>query len=532
MGTGPLAKDRYIGGKKLRKYYGDDLLPGVIDLFTFLQVPEVVGFACFKTFANLDEKEIGIVESEVLTDFFQGHKSKFTERIFHQRVEEDTRKFRTSFNFREFFVAVWSFCSLNTRGIARYLYEIYDPDNGDALTKYHVMSMFRMLYCTEDIAEEYLSPYLFSSKSTVDKVSFIEQTNKSPILIRPALRYQTFLRQRLGGKGSWQVICTYRSKHLSKYDLDCETLAESVQNILEGAVLAEEKRRPITADSLLEARSVKLQEDLDIVAKELRARTLHVQSEKLRASIQDPSLPMKRSWAIFEACKQDFIAEEFLIEDGWRRREARLNLFSKLDDAVAKSIEYYQWKDKKDVEIAEGIPADHEARYMDYIQTEQGKVIYTVLLLLRLYQFVLQQIVAKLEKMRRRPAVKSEKQAIVENGINDLTPIYHNICIECELNNNVSAAERSRQWLIIKSRNFEEEFKIAKKLLSKTELHMVEVDVHAELCAALKARTIETTRISIAQGQEERRKDYSAKEHDLSMNYGSRITRYEFRQYR
>eukprot|EP01031_Cornospumella_fuschlensis_P033398 gene33398-40405_t len=180
------------------------------------------------------------------------------------------------------------------------------------------------------------------------------------------------------------------------------------------------------------------------------------------------------------------------------------------------------------MEIAEGIPADHEARYMDYIQTDQGKVVYTVLLLLRLYQFVLRQIVAKLEKMRRKPATKSEKHAIAENGVNDLTPIYHNICIESEVDNSVSAAERNKQWLIIKPRNFEEELKGAKKLLSKTELCMVEVEVHAELCEALKRRTIETARISIAQGQEERRKDYSAKELDISVNYGSRITRWEY----
>lgn len=524
MGAASSVNVRYMGGKKLLRFYHEDLFPTVGEMFATLHVPESLGFAMFRVFVQLDTSECGFIEQDACYAHFHGRQSKFTERIFHCHVV-DGDKIRTAFTYQEFFLAAWSYCSLTVEGLARYIFEIFDVDKEDTLLRGHVSTMFRMLYDVDDVEEDYVNIYEYTSKQEISKSTFISSSRKNPALIKPAVQYQTFLRRRLGGRRPWEALCSYRSKAFMIYDTTSDTLAEAVQTILHASEEFYESKRPTTSEGLLRASTHRLQVDVDMISKELKMREQQLAHEKKLAASQDRSRPMRRAWALFEAKKQAFLDEEYLTDQIWKRHEDREEIYKVLDKAIEISTEYYNWKDQHDLNIAEGTDVDHEARYQDFLLTDAGKALHKILYLLRTFQSIEVQILEKLAKARRKQTEKSEKQAIVESAVMDLKKIYDNICIENELNGSVSQFDRDKQWSFLKSRDLVEETTWARKFSNKQDAVRVEALVHEELCAALKEKTIQTCEIDLAKALHDRALDFKRKELDIAMNYGSRITR-------
>eukprot|EP01037_Dinobryon_pediforme_P036385 gene36385-43306_t len=113
-------------------------------------------------------------------------RTKFTERIFSREflshIEiEDLRddaeeKFQPTedYSFKEFIIIVWHFCTLNNGGIARYIFEIFDPGNLGTLEKADVEAMYRFLFDTAEHDERCINAiYPFDENEKISKEDFI-----------------------------------------------------------------------------------------------------------------------------------------------------------------------------------------------------------------------------------------------------------------------------------------------------------------------------------------------------------------------
>eukprot|EP00981_Chlorochromonas_danica_P002670 scaffold521_cov177-Ochromonas_danica.AAC.24 len=474
MGGGASVNSRYMGGKKLQRFYREDLYPTMTDLFHFLCIPESLGFAIFRVFVLLDSDESGLAQQEACYKFFHCRPFKFKERLFFCEIKEDNDTIiRTGFTYREFFIRIWSYCSLTVNAIARYLFEIFDPDHRELITKAQVGTIFRMLYNLEGevVEEKDLAIYPFNQKDEIDKALFMEVSQKNPFLIQPAIQYQSYLRHRLGGRYAWETVSQYRKNHFFIYDYQSDNLQDACEAILHAAEDLHEKKQPISPEQSMRQGSLRIRKELDLTNQQLRLHEQQLEMERKQAALDDPSRPMRRAWQIYEARKAIFLETEYLTEDPFHRHEDRLALFTLLDEAIEESRHYYEWKDMNDLRSAEGTKQDHEAHYQDFIETEKGK-------------------------------------------------IFHN----------TSGKDRENQWAALAMRHLKEEVEEVKKkkYASKKDCLRIEALVHEELSHSLQEKTIYDCKIDIENNKKQREEDYKKKELDLVVNYGSRITRWEF----
>ncbi len=177
--------------------------------------------------------------------FFKVIRSKFTERIFSREflsgisiVELRGEHFNEDkpieeYSFKEFLIIVWHYCSLTHSGIARYVFEIFDPDNIGTLEKADVEAMYRLLFDTSEHDEKcVMAIYPFDEDDKISKNDFIQYSStKTKIqdkgqnsklfslsgysfentdLIWPAIQVQEVLRKTFGGSAGWKSVTSYR----------------------------------------------------------------------------------------------------------------------------------------------------------------------------------------------------------------------------------------------------------------------------------------------------------------------------------
>lgn len=138
------------------------------------------------------------------------------------------------YSFKEFLIIIWHYCSLSYSGIARYIFEIFDPDNIGKLEKADVEAMYRLLFDTSEHDERCINAiYPFDEEDKISKEDFIQfsssmtkklnaegQNTKlfslsGPLfnntdMIWPAIQVQGVLRKTFGGSAAWKSVTTYR----------------------------------------------------------------------------------------------------------------------------------------------------------------------------------------------------------------------------------------------------------------------------------------------------------------------------------
>lgn len=215
--------------------------------------------------------------------------------------------------------------------------------------------------------------------------------------------------------------------------------------------------------------------------------------------------------------------EEYLTTDLERRNRDREMLFALFDVAKRESILYWEYQDRRDLEITEGSDADHEARYVDHLATPEGRAMLEVTTLLRLFELVLRGIEEKTAKMKRKPKAKSERQLIFESQHAELQKVLDHL-----YEPGLSDVDQKKRWKIFIERDFTEENTFVRKNTKKQEQVAAGDIARRELCEQLKEKTLATKRAEIVAAQEERRREYIIKEFEITTNYGSRTTKWEF----
>lgn len=229
-----------------------------------------------------------------------------------------------------------------------------------------------------ELLKEILSLYVFLYDEkigayVITKDSFIETCCKKTYLIEPIIRYQKHLQKKIGGGLLfWRPLIHYRYHHpvIVAYDFKSNTLQDSIDNIISSVddfISMKKQRESESAEALLQSKSEKLLQDKAVIEKELTIREKQLKADIERAGNNELLKRMQRKWDSYHQAKNHFIHEEFTTQDVWRRREMRLQLYEHLDIAVEAAREYYAWKDKRDIQIMEGTDFDHETRLQDFI---------------------------------------------------------------------------------------------------------------------------------------------------------------------
>lgn len=518
------ANSRYMGGKSLLKFFREDTWPALADLFERLGMNESKGFEIFKAFAKTDVNEDGLVDIEECFKFLGGKRTKFTERILYSEpFEDEDGNMQSGLTFKQFIISLWSYCTLTPLGVARYIFEIFDVDENEMLEKPDIISMFKMLYHTDEHEEDYISIYKFDQYVKISKDNFCSISAKEPYLIQPALDYQKRLRSRVGGRGMWLSLTAYREYELHNIEEQERNLSDSISAVVVASKGYSKRYHEPSADLKIQSSMKKIATDAEMAERELKLQQRRQESESRSQRASAPDRKMHQAWSILHAQKRAFEAEEYLTTDLERRCKDRNKLFALFDVAKKESIAYYEYKDAKDMEIAEGSEADHEARFEDHRQTEEGRAMLEIVTLLRLFELVLEDIEAQVAKMKRKPKKKSEKQLIFESQRNELQKILTNLHDPA-----ISDGDRKKRMRHLIERDFTEEHAFVKKNCKKAEITRAEEVAHKELCAQLKEKTLADMREQIAKAQEERRRDYIVKEFDIVTNFGSRNTRWEY----
>ncbi len=527
MGNGVTV--RYMGGKKLEKYFDQDCWPLYHDVLDLLGFTEETAFALFRSFVAIDADQNGRVDVQELFNFIGGRPTRFTKRVFHNQFQKANGDIEViGLNFIEFIKVLWNFCTMSYFTLAQYVFEVMDIDNVGVLEKEDVETMYRMLYdCPmHDLEAVNLYPYYTNQVFKLDfcKVSsHVGLTNRNQMLIQPAIDFQMRVRKKIGGKKFWVPLLKHRQTYFYEIDRKSDTVPSSMEEIIEQGKLRPPK--VIDAEMLMEQRAKQLQDDQERLGAELAIRENEVAGELRRLKLNAEDQKMMDAKKAYDRDVERFEKEEFTTNDSWQRHERRMELFELHDAYIDASKEYWEWKDEKDMNTAIGNDDDHEARYQDLLKDEAFKVIHDVRTLLEAFKEQKKIIDEKNAKNKKYSDYnKKDKQILIESNLTEMKRLYDLIYDDPEQTPEAIAKHIEK----LKVRNFDEENKIAKKYCSRKDLAAAEQIAHEALRQIWRERHIESTRKEIAENFEERRKDYIRNDFKIASGYGSRITRWEY----
>jgi hypothetical protein len=269
--------------------------------------------------------------------------------------------------------------------LAQTIFEIYDVELVDVLERPDIESIYRMMYDCEEHDEFYVNKIPFAGAGTgagadagdltITKKDFCEYCSKKKHIIQPALDYQKRLRSKMGGYILWENLSGFRRRMFLVYDTKASSTKEAVLQIV-ASEDPNRKARKQQAQRLLEEKRL-AQEALAAAAdEELKAIERSKEEEKRRKEMNAEDRFLKLYWLALDEKRKVFEQDEFLVEDSWRRKEAKEELYGLLDSYKQASDEYWSVKDEKERLLMCGTDEDHEARYKDYIKVLDGQVTY------------------------------------------------------------------------------------------------------------------------------------------------------------
>lgn len=523
MGNGNTTKTRYIGGKSLMKYFTEDVWPTNIELFDKLHMDEKKGYELFRTFANIDVNEDGLVDLKECFGYIGGQRTKFTERIFYHVDRVDDKGHNVyGLKFRDFTIAVWQYCTLTYAGLARMAFEVLDPGHTDFLEKVDIQTICKMLYNTPEHDDHLVDFYPFDIGNRLSKMEFMHTSSFNTALIQPAIGYQTRVRKKIGGVSMWTALMNFRVKYFYMHDNQSDCLEDALEAILRSNMFSGLRKKELTAEERLENQKNKLREDKIKAENELKMRQKQLENEEKIREMNAEDRKMKMTQRMYAEKRAEFEQEEFLLEDIQRRHDMRQLMYELFDVSIEAAKEYWESKVRREIETMTTSETDHEARYQDYSKTPDAKMLHAFYTLIYVYEAIEEAIKMKNMKSRKYDEnKKSEKQMICETTLAEL---YHlQKTVEDKSGDNRDKAKRMNQ---LRTRNFDDENKFATQNAKMGDYRNAEHAAHKELSLQLKTKTIAEFQLRIAQEAEERRRDYIRREFDIATNFGSRITRY------
>jgi hypothetical protein len=118
------------------------------------------------------------------------------------------------------------------------------------------------------------------------------------------------------------------------------------------------------------------------------------------AEANAPDRFMRKALREFEEKKAAFAAEIYSTDQIMERREARLELYRLCDAVTEESKKFYKESEDKEEKLTLGTDADHQARYKDWLKSNDGKITYKRTLLSIFYEEILAKIADERKKKK------------------------------------------------------------------------------------------------------------------------------------
>lgn len=492
MGNGQV--QRYIGGKVPRKYFSEDIWPSAREDLAKLSVDESRGYELFKIFVKIDTDMSGTLEVEECMAFFGGKRTRFTERIF-DTIEMPSSGEKEGLTFVEFSLTMWSFCTLNVAGLARYIYEIYDIDMNGYIEGGEVAAIYRMMYDVDEDDTKIVTNFPLKD-GKITKEHFIKYVKSKKAIISPAIEYQTRLRKYLGGLIMWEQLVGYRKRHFAVYDQKSRTLEEAFIAIVNSPD-PNKKEIPLTATEIVILEKEKILQAAEEARLKLVEHERLLADAKRKAMSNQEDRAMGLAWMAVEAKKNQFAQMIFTTSNIMTRQEERNEIYNVLDKAIEITRLFWIEKYRKQDFQAFGTQADVEARISDYNKSETGLKDYERI------EFM-ETLTVTMERM------KSLNVQATEKGRADINQIKNQIAF-------------------LQKGNFN--FETARKLQNKFTKNIDLVGLQERVKAAFADFVISQYKKHVEQERvthnEEREKDFQRKEFAIATLYGSRHTRWE-----
>ena len=527
MGALVSSKQRYMQGKVPSKYYADEVWPLMQDLFYKLGLDEAKGLELFLTFCKMDADAGGTLDVDEIFGYLGGVRTKFTERLWHAEDRfNDNGELKIGLEFKDFAIIVWNYCTLTPYYLARKVFEIFDVERVNNLERPDIETMYRMLYDCDDHDEYYVNQIVFNKENYITKDDFCEQVNRRRHIIEPCMNYQARLRRNMGGFIMWEALTGFRRRYFLPIDSNSATTDEAFRAILEQEDPNKNKRRR-AADELLAEKKAKAAAEEAKAAAEVAA----IEQEKARrlreAELKAEDRFMKEAWVALEKKRFEFEDLEFSVENAWERREKRMELYSLLDAFVETANEYFLMQDAKELKSTIGTDQDHEARYRDFMRTNEGTLLRNRTMATLIFKAQIAKMEEAREKKKHRITGLPKKSDVHSEIEGALQEIEKKVLREAHIKTLKASGASKRQLDAIKPVDYNDECKFMKALIKKPELRDFEEQTRLELFTAKRSLTISTAEASGQRKKEDRARDYVRIEFEMAGMYGARLTRYE-----
>jgi len=523
MGNGVV---KSVGGKPPEKYFKLEVWPNISDLFEKLHLDESKCYQLFLAFCLMDPEEKRITNVNKCFQYLGGIRTKFTERVYYY---ENLESKDNSLNFMAFSLASWNYCTLQPSGLARMIFEIFDPDNKLFVTRAQVQTMYRMLYDCDTHDEKVIKSFPFDDDNTISKSIFINHCNRHRHLIKPAIDYQTRLKKMLGGIIMWESVISCRKSYFQAFEVQYATLDEVLIAIVKSEDMYKKMKKQ-EADRVLLEQRLKLRQEAEEAQKKLKQRERELEEERRKQEKNSPEKIVRDIWYKYEIAREDFDLTKYTIDEMWNRREARMELFRLFDEAKEKTIKFYSEKDDNDMKLLVGTDEDHEARYQDYILTDEGRRVYQRTMLYYLFKKLTDQIEEKYVK-KGRPNDRdkwSERELRIANTYLDIDLYRQSLNKPLTLSIDDSYSHPLSTKSVKPLRSFDNEMLLAKKNGRKIDFNEADKLAHDELFEWHRNKVIRELSNQQILERKVREKEFMTREFDIVMNCGSKITNWEY----
>jgi hypothetical protein len=534
---------RYMGGKQPQKYYNDDIWPANEDLFTKLGFNRTNGFKLFKAFTDMDVDESSTVDLDECFAYIGGNRTRLNERIFD--VEGKTNA-KEGLPYGAFALVLWNFGTFSPSHLARYLFEIYDPENRGTLQRPDIQSMYRMCHGLESTENSVLSKrevkavalFPFDPDSgDIYKTAFINYASRHAELMRPVLRYQNTVRRRMGGKKLWVRLMHHRQRLFA----DVDNMSRTLQDALAGIVSMPNPNKALERAEALLLRE-KLQMEKEIAA--LEAQQLALEKERLRKekmqAKQSEDRLMNEAWQEFESA---FLASkhlQFTLERHTDRAATRTAMFSLLDKANEMTIAYWRTRDARDLQMKEETAEDKDNRLQVFIADPAGQKELDRAIVTAVICFLAQKYSTKSSRPSGREAVRLGQISDCQEKLKHFAEQSENHRAELLAKAEEYAAMRDKEETLEEkatkqaAKHFDEmaldvqsDWACAHKYATRQEINTITVEARASFAHEVWARQLKQTELDIQRSTEERRRNAIRKEFEVVTELGNRHTVWE-----
>eukprot|EP00605_Chrysophyceae_sp_TOSAG23-4_P002503 GSChrysophyteH1.ASY1.ANO1.2766.1 assembled CDS len=513
-------------GKIPEKYWKEDLWPKMEDLLMKLHIDEQRGIDMFLAFCAMDTDCGGTVDVEECFAYLGGQRSRFTERIWftEPKINEDGEH-EEGLAFEEFAIVCWNYCTMSAYQLGQVSFEIFDVEKADQLEQPDIEAMYRLLWDCEEHDDYYVNQVPYDKNDGfITKDKFCEHVAKKKHIIEPAINYQKRLRSKMGGYILWENLAGFRRRMFSVYDNKAATQAEAVLQIV-ASEDPNRRARKMAAEGLLLEKKMAMEAKAREAEEELRAIERSRAEEQKRKEMSAEDRFMKLYWVALDEKRSKFEATEFLVDDSWKRREMRLELYDLLDSYKQAADEYWENKDAKELEVMCGTDEDHEARYKDLIKTPDGKVTFEFT---RLKHAIRHQIEKYEQKMQQSGALSKPKQllALLDSQVELEKKI------QLLMNNRAmiaaGALKSKTKAASLRPVEFSDETALIRSLISKKDDTEMKELSRKEIWEDTKSNTIAKAETFIETRRTDREMDLKRVEFEMATTYGSRITQWEY----